>query len=198
MDDEYVMVFPTSLLEGIGTFQGINYNAKKYLDIINKNYTFKLRSKVEKDNTFKQLIPYTILVYQNTVFSYRRGKLLSEDRLLGKYSIGIGGHISVQDQNLFKTTYYEGMEREVNEEIYLKSNYIEKLVAVLNDDSNDVGKVHFGLVHKFILESPNVRKKEKSINEPTFLTIENLKQNYNKYENWSQICIDEIHKFLAL
>lgn len=195
--DEYVLVFPTSLLLDIGVFQGLNFNLDKYLDAIEKEHRFLRRVDVEEDPNYKQLIPYVILHHEGLIFSYRRGALLSEKRLLHNYSIGIGGHISVNDPNLFATSYEEGMRREVQEEVYIDSKYFSNAVALLNDDSNEVGKVHFGVIHVFNLEEQGVRKKEKSINEPTFISISELKNEIEKYENWSQICIQNIEKLIA-
>ena len=194
--DEYVLVFHTSLLRNIGPFQGLNFDLARYLEEIKSECRFLRRADVEKDTTYKQLIPYVILHHKKSIFSYRRGALLSEKRLLNDYSIGIGGHISANDPNLFTSSYEEGMRREVQEEIYIESNYEPKAVALINDDSNEVGKVHFGIIHVFNLAEPRVRKKEKSINEPQFITLENLKKNIDRYENWSHICIKNIDKLI--
>jgi len=195
--DGYVLVFPSSLLREIGLFQGFNFDLDKYLVAIEREHRFLRRSEVEEDPNYKQLIPYVILHHNNTIFSYRRGALLSEKRLLHNYSIGIGGHISVNDPNLFTTSYEEGMRREVQEEIYIDTKYKSNPVALLNDDSNEVGKVHFGVIHVFDLQEPRIRKKEKSINEPTFITLSKIKVDIEKYENWSQICIQNIERLIA-
>jgi predicted NUDIX family phosphoesterase len=138
-----------------------------------------------------------IITFNNKVFSYRRGKLLAEERLLNKYSIGIGGHISTHDVTLFSQTYEDGLLRELNEEIDLRANYKERIAALLNDDSNEVGKVHFGIVHVLQVDSDEIRVKEKSINEAKFVSIDDLKSNKDLYENWSQICIDKIELILS-
>jgi len=195
--DEYVLVFPSSLLKDIGPFQGLNFDIEKYLDAIEREYRFIKRSDVEEDPNYKQLIPYVIFHHKKRVFSYRRGALLSEKRLLHNYSIGIGGHISVNDPNLFTTSYEKGMIREVLEEIYIDTEYESNAIALLNDDSNEVGKVHFGVIHVFHLEEPRIRKKEKSINEPKFIALSEIEKDIKKYENWSQICIENIYKLLG-
>jgi len=194
--DEYVLVFPSSLLQEIGPFQGLNFDLKRYLVRIEREYKFVRRTDVEEDTNFKQLIPYVILHHKRKIFSYRRGLLLSEIRLLHNYSIGIGGHISVNDPNLLTTSYEEGLRREVDEEIYINTEYESKAVGLLNDDSNEVGKVHFGIIHIFDLAEPKIQKREKSINEPKFVSLMELRKDINKYESWSQICIENINKLL--
>jgi predicted NUDIX family phosphoesterase len=159
--EEYVLVFPAQLLDQIGAFQGISFEVNKYLDLIlnPKNHTFLKRKDAETDPAYKQLIPYALLHCGSDVFVYRRGKLLAEKRLLGNYSLGIGGHISVTDPGLFGSSYEDGLKREINEEVIIESPYTQRIVALLNDNSNEVGKVHFGIVHALTLEKPLVKPK---------------------------------------
>ena len=197
--DEHVMVIPNKLLLDAGSFQGISFDIHKFIGLIEdpKATIFRKRQDVENDPQYKQIIPYAIFRHHFSVFSYRRGKLLSEKRLLGNYSIGIGGHISLYDENLFTETYEHGIEREISEEIVIGSKYEKSIVAFINDDTNEVGRVHFGVVYLFTLEKPMVKPKEKSINDPKFLTIPDLKKNIIKFENWSQICIRNINDIIV-
>jgi predicted NUDIX family phosphoesterase len=197
--DEYVLVFKTSLLDKIGYFQGLSFDTDKFLELIfeKHNYHFLQRKSAETDPSFKQLIPYVIVTHNHDVFSYRRGKLLAEERLLSNYSIGVGGHISTHDVTLFSQTYEDGLLRELNEEIDIKTDYRERIVALLNDDSNEVGQVHFGIVHLLRVDSDDIKVKEKSINEAKFVSIDELKSKRDQYESWSQICIDQIDLILS-
>jgi len=192
--EEYVLAFPTKFLKDLGKFQGFNPNTNKYLDIILKkeNTLFIKRKYAENDPKYKQLIPYIVLKYKDTYFTYQRGKLLSEKRLLGSYSLGVGGHISIFDENLFNTTYEEGLNRELNEEIQINSNYSKNLIGMINDDTNGVGKVHFGIIHLFELTKNDVKAKEKSIKNISFMTKKMLVNKINLFENWSQILIKQI------
>ena len=197
--DEHVLVFSVDVLNKIGMFQGLNFEPSKYLDTIlrKENHEFMTRRDAENNPNFKQLIPYVIFYHDNKILSYQRGVLLSEDRLLHNHSIGVGGHISIDDPNFFSNSYQKGMYREIHEELHIDTEYTEDIVALLNDDSNDVGKVHFGIIHVLKVEKPLVRKKEKSINNPTFEPIQTLKNNIEKYENWSKICIKNIDKLMG-
>ncbi len=196
--EEHVLVFKTQLLEHIGMFQGLCFELGKYRDIIynSKNHIFLKRKDAESNPAYKQLIPYALLQFKNTFFVYRRGKLLAEKRLLGNYSLGVGGHISVTDPGLFGTTYEDGLRREIHEEVILESPYTQRIVALLNDDSDDVGKVHFGIVHVLALEKPLVKPREKSINETKFLDTEELSNKIITFENWSKICIHHIDRII--
>ena len=197
MKKENVLVFPSSYIDEIGRFQGIDFDIVNNIEDLERKSFFLSREKAEEDPTYKQLIPYAILKSNDKFFSYRRGALLSEKRLLGNYSIGIGGHISAHDPNLFTSTFEEGLRRELAEELIIQTNYNFKLVGCLNDDSNEVGKVHFGLLYLIKLGSPLVTCREKSINETKFLSINELKENIESYENWSKICISNLEQLLT-
>lgn len=197
--EEYVMVFPTALLDEIGKFQGLTFELNKYLKVIldPTKHSFIQRKNAESNPDYKQLIPYSILHSKGKIFVYCRGKLLAEKRLHGNYSIGVGGHISITDPTLFSTTYEDGLIREVNEEVNIESKYQKRIAALLNDDSNDVGKVHFGIIHIFDLDEPLVKPREKSIKETRFSTFEELKKDVDKFETWSQICIKQLDKLIS-
>lgn len=194
--NEFVMVIKTSLLDELGAFQGLNFEIENYLERIYSEHFFINRKDAENDYSYKQIIPYVILNYNKMIVSYMRGKLTGEKRLKNKYSIGIGGHVTLDDQNLFNTPLYEARHREIREEVVIKTNFTERAVALINDDSNNVGRVHLGIVYVFELEEPNVNKKEKSINKLEFVLKDTLKKNILKYESWSQICIKDINKIL--
>ncbi len=198
-NEEYVMVVPAADLWRTGYFEGLCFDFSNYLTIIEgqQNIAFKRREEMEVNPNYKQIIPYVILFHNGTIFSYRRGKLLGEKRLLGNSSIGVGGHISAHDRNLFDATYKEAMRRELNEEVEIASPYKEYTAALLNDDSNEVGRVHFGIVHILCLDKPIVKPREKSMNEPAFVDQTALLKDINKYENWSQICIRNLEQILG-
>lgn len=198
--DEYVMVFPTQLLHDAGYFQGLQVGNIGLLETILEpnNHTFMKRSVAETDESVKQLIVYVILACDDQVFKYRRGKLLAEKRLLGEYSIGIGGHVSIDDPQMFGTQYEDAMQRELQEEVQIHGPYQISTVGLINDDSNEVGRVHLGVVHVAFLDRPSVTSKEMSINEAGFATPEYLLKNKAKFENWSQICIASLDELLTL
>jgi hypothetical protein len=106
----------------------------------------------EINPAYKQIIPYALIAFQNKVAYYVRGKKAGEQRLVAKGSIGIGGHMNETDESLFamdEQAYRAGVEREVNEEIKIDAPFDDRIVALLNDDTHEVGRVHLGIVHVF-------------------------------------------------
>lgn len=189
---EQVLVVPTLLFHEVGYFQGFCSNAERYLKtLLDPAYTsYRPRDVMEQDPSFKQLIPYCIFRHGDLVFSYRRDKGQGESRLLGKRSIGIGGHISTVDEAAGGSSYLEGMRREIEEEVFLDAGYQQRCVGLINDDLTEVGKVHLGIVHLFELDTPQVRPREQSIIQTGFATPEELARDRDQFETWSQICLD--------
>src|ERR1035437_2104444 len=97
--EERVLCFERKLLEELGLFQGLSLEVEKYLPIVTaaSHLNYLNRSAAEQDKHYKQLIPYVLLVCNDKILRYRRGKGGGETRLHGFYSVGIGGHISEED-----------------------------------------------------------------------------------------------------
>jgi predicted NUDIX family phosphoesterase len=197
--EENVLVIKRSLFDELGSFQGLNFEPRKYLEAIlsRGNNFFLRRALAEKDPTHKQIIPYVLLAHGDKVLFYVRGKKAGEQRLVAKGSIGIGGHMNETDESLFaldEAAYRVGVEREVGEEILIQPKFEDQIVALLNDDSNEVGQVHLGIVHVFRLAEPKVKKNESMITELAFLSSEELAARRDSLETWSQICLDSLER----
>lgn len=192
---EHVLVVPTLLFHEIGVFQGFNSDTGRYLKtLLDPVHTIYLaRPDAEEDPSYKQLIPYCLFRHGDLIFHYTRGTKQGEARLHAKKSVGVGGHISTLDRDSQQETYLAGMERELDEEVSIETGYREQLIGLLNDDSNDVGKVHLGVVHVFDLDKPQVLPREESMIDAGFAPLSQLVEEIDSFETWSQICL----KFLA-
>jgi predicted NUDIX family phosphoesterase len=199
--DENILVIKRSLFDALGSFQGLNFEAEKYLSVIlsRGNNFFLPRAQAERDLAYKQIIPYVLVAFQNSVLHYVRGKKAGEQRLVAKGSIGIGGHMNETDESLFavdEQAYRAGVEREVNEEIKVDTPFEDRIVALLNDDSTEVGRVHLGIVHVFKLAEPKVEKREVMITNLVLRTKAELMGRRDSLESWSQICVDSLDRLL--
>ena len=200
--DENVLVVRRSLFDELGSFHGLNFAPEKYLKAIlsRGNNFFLPRAQAENDPTHKQIIPYALIAHGDTVLHYVRGKKAGEQRLVAKGSIGIGGHMNDTDESLFawdEQAYRAGVEREVNEEIRIESPFEDRIVALLNDDTTEVGRVHLGIVHVFRLSQPNVKKREAMITNLAFLSRAQLVAQRDHLETWSQLCVYSLDRLLA-
>lgn len=195
--EEQILVIERNVIEEVGMFQGLAFDIDRYLSkiFVQGVPRFMPRPQAELDPSYKQIIPYVIMVHDGKVLNYVRGKRAGETRLVGNRSIGIGGHINPTDDmplfnNDFYDTYLAAVQREVAEEVSVETSYTDSIVALLNDDSNDVGSVHLGIVHCWHLDEPKVSKREQMITQMSFMTPDELQQVRDTLETWSQKCLD--------
>ena len=199
--EEQVLVVERKVLEQAGMFQGLTFDVATRLDKLLAQDVphFMSRSQAETDPNYKQLIPYVILTHAGKVLSYVRGKRAGESRLIGHRSIGIGGHINpTDDMPLFNAGFHDAyrtaVEREVAEEVSIQTNHTDRIVALLNDDSTEVGQVHLGIVHLWELTTQNVTKKEQMITQLNFMSIPELQDVKDSLETWSRLCLDNLQE----
>ncbi|MDB4805754.1 hypothetical protein OAG84_02050 [Akkermansiaceae bacterium] len=195
---EEILVISRQLFDELGAFQGIKTDVDGYLEAIldPANNFFMDRGKAEDDPSFKQIIPYALFHHDGKYLHYTRGKSGGESRLHAQGSVGVGGHINPVDERadpLGKATYLAGVEREIDEELNITGGHQNRIVGLLNDDSNDVGKVHLGVVHIFDLESEDVTSAEDALANLAFQSSEDLTGKFHgSLETWSRFCVDKL------
>ncbi|MCF7954181.1 MAG: hypothetical protein K9M75_00115 [Phycisphaerae bacterium] len=207
--EEQVLVVERKVIEELGMFHGLQFDVAPYLEKIFTPgiMSFMPRSKAEINPDYKQLIPYVIIGYDGKYLNYVRGKRAGEKRLVGNRSMGIGGHINpIDDHRLFnvekdyktdpREMYLEAAAREVIEEVNIKDAHTDRIVALLNDDTNEVGQVHLGVVHFWQLESEDVSRREQMITQLNFMTPAELNEVRDSLETWSQLCLNGVDKFV--
>jgi predicted NUDIX family phosphoesterase len=198
--EERVLCFKRELFEKLGVFQGMSLEVEKFLPVVTAqaNVTYINRSEAEQDRRFKQLIPYALIVCGDKILRYRRGKGGQETRLHGLYSVGVGGHIAEEDTGLFTkgVGYHDAMRRELMEEVSIEVTK-ETAVAVINDDSTDVGYVHLGIVHIVQVADETLTGRSHGIVGAEFVPMGDAVKNLDAYESWSRFCMEHLDELLA-
>jgi predicted NUDIX family phosphoesterase len=198
--EERVLCFERKLLDEIGVFQGLNLDVERYLPELTSpsRLVYRNRSEAEQDKRYKQLIPYVLIICNGRILRYRRGRGGQETRLHGLYSVGVGGHIADEDHGLFSSGigYHDGMRRELMEEVAVEEGR-ETAVAVINDDSTDVGAVHFGVVHLMHVSSEATAGGRSGIVAPEFIPLEEATKDPAGYESWSRFCLENIELLIG-
>ena len=199
--EERVLVVPTVRFRELGYFQGFTRDVDSYLpELFNAQHlSYRPRSEMEEDPSYKQLIPYVVFRWVDphskvAVFHYTRGQGQAEGRLRSKKSIGVGGHISTVDASASAQSdpYREGMRRELDEEVVIETEVVDRCVGLINDDETDVGRVHLGIVHLLDVNEPAVRAREDDICDAGFMPVHELLENLDGFETWSQICLQAL------
>jgi predicted NUDIX family phosphoesterase len=194
VNEENVLVVPTAGINKFLTGKFTKTNLDASLEYILSNYSFRSRAIVEEDASFKQIIPYVIVRYDDRYLLLQRTNRQTEKRLHGKLSIGIGGHINdTEVAGAHKNILHAGLERELEEEVHIIGQRRSlELAGIISDDSTPVGQVHLGLVFLLETDSP-----EFTVNEPELMTAEwanlgQLRERHDRMETWSQIAFDQI------
>lgn len=153
------------------------------------------RDRLEKDPTYRQVIPYTVVANElGEVFVYRRTAKAGDSRLHNQDSIGFGGHLDLIDVvHNDSVISLEGSiarcsDREMQEELGISGN--SEVFAYIVDDSTEVNRVHVGALSLLEVEKSQVslESKEEGIEvlgwfRPSDLDTANL-------ESWSQLATE--------
>jgi predicted NUDIX family phosphoesterase len=195
---------------------------KELFESAGKSLFIGRRAELETDERFGQALPYIVMYQRPTefqtsprVFTYQRTTKVGEERLAGALSVGGGGHVDIADVALNGSvidvvlTFARAIARELNEEFVFKhpgshnmlsfdqvrathTDFFPKFVGLINDTSNAVGRVHYGMVmamevpHGF---EPRCREEELTTIGWT-LPSETLALGEGALENWSQLVLE--------
>lgn len=190
--------------EGFKAAAEIDYESR-----ILKNFQCIERSRIEDDPEYKQPIGYSIIVNPllKQVFVYQRGvedTKYHEKRLQGKWSWGVGGHITQSDIKT-ENPIYGNIFRELKHEIGIRKIGIQNpyltLLGYINNDTDDVGKVHFGMVYIVEINSRNIKPKSPEIKEGQLRKLEELEKICLSpefiVEEWSKIVLNPLKSYIA-
>ena len=175
------------------------------------------RDEVETDPTFVQFLPYLVVIdsSSDTILGYNRPSKNAEARLSGNFSVGIGGHVDIDDwcaipENTLRTC----MERELSEELGCQiheftsvgtGEFIDAVGSehplhsypiptfLIYDQSNPVGMVHLGIVYILDVADLNVSMFKADPNELVNLRVMDTSLAFNtpNPENWTSLVLRE-------
>lgn len=187
---EHILVVKRdTLLNGTPAWHGLKkIDIDQYLLLIQTHKEFHPRPEMELDQNYKQIIPYMVFKHGERYFLMQRSGKASETRLQSKYTFGIGGHVRAEDLQE-GSTLFDWARREFHEEVSYNGNLTITSLGMLNDDSNDVGKVHIGLVLLLEGDSDHITVKEE-LQGGELLTLEECTAYADHMETWSRFIFD--------
>lgn len=198
--DEMITVVPRSTLfnEEKNKFNGfLDKNSVKGQEIFDtlSKYEVKRRGDMEEDPTYKQLISYCILENErDEILVYERLSGGGEARLHGQSSIGVGGHMNdVKGADSINEVLRVNAQRELEEEVGLSAQKSQNLayIGFINDDTNEVGEVHMGVVFKINVNSSDVEAKETDTLRIKWMDQAKI-DNYDDFETWSALILQAL------
>src|ERR1700730_4187158 len=181
-------VFPDGAWHGF-----VDTGLERVQRVIRERSFFMLRAEVEEDPSYQQIIPYLVFRHRDRYLLTRRLKQSTEKRLRHLYSLGVGGHINRVDiAGEDSAPVQAGLRREFEEEVIYTGPWSHRLIGLINDDSNDVSRVHLALVFEVSGEEPGISIRETGKLEGELLRLEEMKIYYLDMESWSQLIYDHL------
>ena len=191
---ERVLVLPSEQVPGGCDFTGVREADAQTMAALQGALTihgrFVDRPVAEEDPAFKQLIPYVVVRDGPQVYLMERTDAGGDARLHGKASIGVGGHLNPVDDGQDPLT--DGLRREWSEELVADWEPKFRLVGLLNDDSNPVGSVHFGVVFEVEAAGRPVEVRERDKLTGRFATAAEVRQAGDRMETWSRLVAEHL------
>jgi predicted NUDIX family phosphoesterase len=186
--DARVLVVPRAVVPDAGRWYGLRTDGlEDFLDVVTEHGRFEPRAEMERDPSFKQIIPYLVLRDGERYFLMRRTRAGTDERLHDRWSIGVGGHIDPGDEGLSG-----GLHREWREELVADFEPAYTPIALLNDDTTDVGAVHLGVVVLADAAGRAVAIRETDKLSGAFATPAEVAAGADHLETWSRIVFDAL------
>lgn len=191
MTDERVYVVPRAALVDEAAWYGLRTDGlDAFVTALERDGRYEPRDRMERDPAFKQVIPYLVLRDGSSYFLMQRTTGGADARLHGRYSIGVGGHLNPGDGGLLG-----GLRREWHEELVADFTPEFELVALLNDDTTDVGAVHLGAVYVADAAGRTVSIRETDKLSGSFAAPSEVGSVVDRLETWSRLVFEflELH-----
>lgn len=189
-EDELILVVPRDILFSKGLFQGLSADENEYYaEIVKSKMEFHPRGLMEENVLYKQIIPYLVFHHNGRYFLMQRTNQGSETRLHNRCTLGIGGHVRKED--LLGVSIVDWASREFYEEVCYEGSLKFDFLGVLNDDKNDVGKVHLGFVYILHGNSDKISIKSE-LKSGSLKTLLECRQQYDQLEEWSKIVLNKL------
>lgn len=198
-------------MQGIYKFSFKDINQRNYALLPRAFADNKSGGAVGLGTLFPQILGYFQVMYQGKILTYqRKGK---EEGLLGKWSIGVGGHVSQEDLvtvDYFTNESYpniselvlSGAIREVEEELGLDSDYfpcfddVDSFVhaadKIISTGTDLTSTVHVGI--PITLELTDHAFKNIKLDPAEFLNVEwltpdELRESGKEFETWTELLV---------
>ena len=185
----------------IGEIIDVNYAPDDGYDALLRDVVWIDREFAEKDASHKQIIPYTLIDRGTEILHYSRSKIGSESRLHGLRSVGIGGHVEIEDvaeAGDFPSDWIDNaILRELGEEIpdMTLCSRTTTIMGFVNSESTFVNRVHLGIVlWTKVDRCPTTFSPE--IADPQWATLEELRKRANggEFEEWSRLVLEGMER----
>jgi predicted NUDIX family phosphoesterase len=188
LSDEQVLVVARQLVPDAADWYGLRLDGlASFLEVVDRDGRYAPRDAMEHDPRYKQIIPYLVLRDGERYFLMRRTRAGADQRLHDRWSIGVGGHLNPGDDGLLG-----GLRREWREELDADFEPAFEPLALLNDDTTDVGTVHLGVVFVADAAGRSVAVRERDKLTGSFATSDEVAAVAAGLETWRHLVFEAL------
>jgi predicted NUDIX family phosphoesterase len=189
------------------------YPAAQWFEEAQAHLVIARRHELESNRAVRQLLPYLIVRQENdeggwNYLPYMRNATIGEGRLVGKVSVGYGGHIDAGDVQYLgsvinlRSTIWLAALREFFEELEVldengktpvgwKPKFDDLAEQFIVDDSNDVNPYHVAIMAVLTLPKGWTAKcKEAELTSLPPMSAQEILSSGNEVESWSKMYLE--------
>jgi predicted NUDIX family phosphoesterase len=152
------------------------------------------REWLELDEDFRQIIPYVVLRDAGKLLHYQRSSQGNESRLHGRFSLGFGGHIDLEDVVAegsvvdLRRTIGNSARRELIEEVGLQPDQVRnrQFLGLICSSSSEVERVHLGWVEVWNTDLATIAPTDPTVVHLAPITVTEAIDQADQYEEWSR------------
>jgi len=207
------------------TFQGVDTDSTEVLKQLlqGDHLHYIARSEAETRNDAKQFITYVLVQCGQRLLFFKRSYISrAAEFLRGSKCIGFGGHVSAADKDILSHSDHglsycarrelseelhltEGLKRRAHEGSSIPDYQTQKLfqsvplerLAVLNDDSSEVGRRHVAVIYRAWLsdweQARRIQRGDSSIKGIGWIDLSKDTVDIAQFEYWSQLCLRRLY-----
>ncbi|MFN4268580.1 MAG: DNA mismatch repair protein MutT [Fervidobacterium pennivorans] len=180
---EKVLVIKTEEVEGLckGRTGVVEVPQEEFFSVL-KNGFFVEREIAEYDETTRQVIPYIVLKERDEYIFFRRTANQTEKRLHNLITLGVGGHLNIEDSQDPIECLEKGLRRELSEEVDVEVKSLN-YVGLINEIENPVSRVHVGVLYIADVKYNGIVEKENFVE----IRSKRLKDYIGEMEGWAKV-----------
>jgi len=188
--DSQIYVVPASEFADISNgFTRLKDVKDSWITCLDNKGRYIFRYDAEYEPSLQQPIPYALVKHRTENKYYVAKRIKGEERLLNQLILGFGGHVDLEDG--IDHILANALIRELDEELIIDPTKnpgatIKFLgnIREINSPTND----HTGFVFLVLGTDVSINEDDNLVGQ--WMTVQELENNYYKFEDWARHIID--------
>ena len=149
------------------------------------------RDEAEENPDYQQIIPWALFRVGDKYLELKRQQQSAHTRLYHRYSLGVGGHV-FQDELEQYPDLKQWIKAKFLEEIQYQGQVLSvRCIGVVNDNSDSLGKHHFGIV--YLIEGDSQTVASQKYTQLKFSSLSDMSgSDIGFLDRWSQMVYHQL------